>query len=30
MTPQQSRSLFTPDVLWPALVASLRKLDLRV
>ena len=30
MTPQQSRSLFTPDGLWPALVASLRKLDPRV
>jgi potassium-transporting ATPase ATP-binding subunit len=30
MTPQQSRSLFTPDILWPALVASLRKLDPRV
>jgi potassium-transporting ATPase ATP-binding subunit len=30
MTPQQSRSLFTPDILWPALIASLRKLDPRV
>jgi potassium-transporting ATPase ATP-binding subunit len=30
MNPKQSASLFTPDVLWPALVASVRKLDPRV
>jgi potassium-transporting ATPase ATP-binding subunit len=30
MTPKQSRSLFTPGILWPALLASLRKLDPRV
>jgi K+-transporting ATPase ATPase B chain len=30
MTPKQSASLFTPDVLRPALLASLRKLDPRV
>jgi hypothetical protein len=27
MTPKQSASLFTPDILWPALLASVRKLD---
>jgi potassium-transporting ATPase ATP-binding subunit len=30
MNAKQSASLFTPDILWPALVASVRKLDPRV
>jgi K+-transporting ATPase ATPase B chain len=30
MNPKQSASLFTPDILWPALLASVRKLDPRV
>ena len=27
MTPKQSKSLFTPEILRPALIGSLRKLD---
>jgi K+-transporting ATPase ATPase B chain len=30
MTPKRSASLFTPSILWPALLASVRKLDPRV
>jgi potassium-transporting ATPase ATP-binding subunit len=30
MIPKKSASLFTPDILWPALLASMRKLDPRV
>jgi potassium-transporting ATPase ATP-binding subunit len=28
--PRQSKSLFTPDILWPAIGASVKKLDPRV
>src|SRR6185295_18957228 len=30
MNPKHSASLFTPEILWPALIASIRKLDPRV